>query len=399
MPVEVAWTWASTNAGRDQPALELDDGVDAVHEPVGRVLRTEPADRVAVDDHRGRSGRGVGEHVAVAVERLRHGRHPALEHPADARLGAEEVHCEAGVPGHEAVADQHRDIGGQALGAERRCGERRRHREEDDRAALGGGQDGAVLAAGHVDADDGDVGAAPEPLLDGGGQRDRVAGVGERDLVGETCGLQRGRLCLDRDDAEGATCSRAPGRSQRHRAALARSADDGDGRRRTPGDVGLDDSGGQRRCAAHVVHRHRQLVGKVTGQDRRDGPAEQDCGTLRGHLLGAAVPAREPVGDRQRGEAQRHQAGDPVADREPEGRLRPDLVDDADQHPARTRDRVLHLAALRDDREHLRPDRLAVAGVRVSSWRKDAASRLSRSTRTRTSSGQISGDASRRAAA
>ncbi len=38
-PVEVAWTWASTNAGRDQPALEIDGRVDAVHEPVSRVLR------------------------------------------------------------------------------------------------------------------------------------------------------------------------------------------------------------------------------------------------------------------------------------------------------------------------------------------------------------------------
>ena len=39
-----------------------------------------------------------------------------------------------GVPGDVAVADQHRDVGGQPLGAQRRRRERRRHREEDDRA-------------------------------------------------------------------------------------------------------------------------------------------------------------------------------------------------------------------------------------------------------------------------
>jgi hypothetical protein len=59
--------------GRDQPAPEVDDGVDTIHEPVGRVLCAEPGDRVILHDHGGRTGRGVGEQVAVAVERSRHG--------------------------------------------------------------------------------------------------------------------------------------------------------------------------------------------------------------------------------------------------------------------------------------------------------------------------------------
>ena len=49
---------------------------------------------------------------------------------------------------------------------------------------LGGGQDRAALAARDVDADDGDVGR-PAGRGDRVAQRDRVAGVGDHDLVGE----------------------------------------------------------------------------------------------------------------------------------------------------------------------------------------------------------------------
>ena len=63
------------------------------------------------------------------------------------------------------------------------------------------------------------------------------------------------------------------------------------------------------------------------------------------HLLGAAVPPVEPVGDPQRGEGQRDEGGHPLADGEAERRLRPDGVDDADEHAAGPGDRVLHLAA------------------------------------------------------
>ena len=47
-----------------------------------------------------------------------------------------------------------------------------------------------MLAAGHVDADDGDVGRRAERALDGRGQRDRVARVGQHDGVGQPAGRQ-----------------------------------------------------------------------------------------------------------------------------------------------------------------------------------------------------------------
>ena len=82
-----------------------------------------------------------------------------------------------------------------------------------------------------------------------------------------------------------------------------------------------------------------------------------------GHLLGAAVPAGQPVGDPQRGQGQRDQGRDPVARPQPQRRVRADLVDDADEHAAGAGDRVLHLAARRDDLQHLRRGRRAVAVV------------------------------------
>ena len=86
------------------------------------------------------------------------------------------------------------------------------------------------------------------------------------------------------------------------------------------------------------------LVDRVVIADARD-------------LLGAAVPAGQPVDDDQRGEAQRHQGGDPVARGQAQRRVRPDLFDDAGEHAARAGDRVLHLAPLGDDAEHRRAQR------------------------------------------
>ena len=62
-------------------------------------------------------------------------------------------------------------------------------------------------------------------------------------------------------------------------------------------------------------------------------------------------------------QGQGHQGGDPVAGLQAQRRLRPHLVDDADQHAAGARDRVLHLAASRDDLEHLPAYGRAVAVV------------------------------------
>ena len=80
-------------------------------------------------------------------------------------------------------------------------------------------------------------------------------------------------------------------------------------------------------------------------------------------LLAAPVPPLEPVGDAQRRERERHERRHPVPHREPERALRPDLGDRADEHAARPGDRVLHLAAGRDDVEHLGADRVPVAVV------------------------------------
>ena len=89
-------------------------------------------------------------------------------------------------------------------------------------------------------------------------------------------------------------------------------------------------------------------------------------------------------------------------DREAERRVRADLLDGADEHAAGAGLGVLHLAAGGDDVEHLgadaRVDRRRRACAR-SSWRYDAASRLSRSTRIRTSSGHSSARVSSRWAA
>jgi hypothetical protein len=81
------------------------------------------------------------------------------------------------------------------------------------------------------------------------------------------------------------------------------------------------------------------------------------------HLLTAAVPLRQAVGDLERRQRQRDQRGDPVALLDAERRVRADLLDRADQHAARTGDGVLHLAALGDDPQYGLLDRLAVAVV------------------------------------
>ena len=74
-----------------------------------------------------------------------------------------------------------------------------------------------MLAARDVDADDGDVGGPAELLLDGGGERDRVAGVRERDRVGQAGVAQQ--LPLRARPARRRRCGRAP----RRRAAASDS--------------------------------------------------------------------------------------------------------------------------------------------------------------------------------
>ena len=140
--------------------------------------------------------------------------------PRTTALPAQQVEGVRRVAGHVAVADQHAHVGGHALGAQRRRGEAGGHREEDDGAALGGGQDGRLLAAGHVDADDGDVGR-PAGGRDGLGQA--RAGCGRRRRRPRRPGRwprSRSRLALDRHHADAAA---GTGVARRRRATASRT--------------------------------------------------------------------------------------------------------------------------------------------------------------------------------
>ena len=108
---------------------------------------------------------------------------------------------------------------------------------------------------------------------------------------------------------------------------------------------------GQRRGAADVHHRQAELgrAGRRAAPRRssgRRGRRTRRTGTcsLRPSQRGQAVL------DDERGEGQRDQGGDPVADGEAERRLRADLLDGADEHAAGAGLGVLHLAAGGDDR-------------------------------------------------
>ena len=121
---------------------------------------------------------------------------------------------------------------------------------------LGGGQDRAALAAGHVDADDGDVGRAAGGG-DGVAQGDRVAGVGDDDVVGEPgCRASRSASASCGTTPIGAPGAGVAGGGQAQRAGLAGAADDGDDRavRRTARTTRR----GQRRGAADVHHREAE---------------------------------------------------------------------------------------------------------------------------------------------
>src|SRR5690349_17191232 len=171
---------------------------------------------------------------------------PPLEESADAGVAAQQLHRVGGVARDVAVADEHPHVGGQALGPQGGRAEAGGHGEEDDGAPLGGGEDGAALAAGDVDAHHGDVGRAAG-RGHGVPQRDRVAGVGDGDDVGEAGPGQQVVLVLVRYDADGAGRAGLPCRGQAEGAGLARSPDDGDDRRLPAGDVLLHDAGGERR--------------------------------------------------------------------------------------------------------------------------------------------------------
>ncbi len=95
---------------------------------------------------------------------------------AHAGLGPDEIDGQLRVPRNIPVADEHRDVGGEALGAERGGSERSRHREEDHRAALGRGEDRAALAAGNVARDTTVTSAGRAAFGRGDGARDSMIG-------------------------------------------------------------------------------------------------------------------------------------------------------------------------------------------------------------------------------
>ena len=351
-PVSVACTCASTNAGvtsaPSRSTTRSAAGASASGAEPGDRARRRPAGRSRADRpgcRRARRGTGSARGLPVrAPSRTQSCRQPGLEQRAHRRLAAHQIQRELRVAGHVPVADQHGHVRGQPLGAQRGGGETRRHREEDHRAAVGGGQDRAVLAAGHVHADHGDVGRPAQRRGHRRGQRHRVAGVGEhhRRRPG------RPATSRSRSAALGTTPTvrrrRPAGPRPATATALARAAD-----HRAP--VRRRRSRRRRTRAVSAGAPHTSSTARASSGSRSSGstaaieranriacPAHGTC-SLR------PVPAGQAVGDRQRGEGQRHQRGDPVAGLEPQRRGRADLVDGADEHAARAGDRVVHLAA------------------------------------------------------
>ena len=252
-----------------------------------------------------------------------------------------------------------------------------------------GGQDRAALAAGHVDADHGDVGRPPDGRRHRVAQGDRVAGIGDHHLVGEAGLPQERGLGLVGHHADGAPGARVARRGQAQRAGLAGAADHGDHR---PASYCATTRRGQRRGAADVHHRQAEVGRQVVGDAGGDRAAEQDGVPVARHLLGAAVPAGQAVLDHERGEGERDQRGDPVADRQARaGTPGPTSSTVPTSMPPEPVSGFCILPRVGDDVEHRAAYAVTVPSVACrSSCRNDAASRLSRSTRIRTSSGHSS---------
>ena len=194
-------------------------------------------------------------------------------------------------------------------------------------------------------------------------QRDRIAGVGERDLVGQPGRAQRSR-------------SASTGTTPTVRAAPARRAAASDSEPLLPAPPSTATVTLVRRPYAARTTRsvsagapHTSSTARASSRSRSSGstaaieranriacPARGTCS------LRPSQPA-QPVGDRQRRQGQRDQRGDPVAGLEPQRRLGPDRLDGADQHAAGAGDRIVHLAAGTDDLQDLGADRRAVAAV------------------------------------
>ena len=226
-----------------------------------------------------------------------------------------------------------------------------------------GGQDRAVLAAGHVHADHGHVGRPAQ----GAGDRRRPArpGRGRRPAPPGRPGRRR-------------PAGRARPRSARPRpyAAPARRAAASDSEPDLPappmtatvlapvrapdGPPGRSAPARRRRRAPPGPARGSRSSGSTAAIERANRIAWPRAGTcsLR------TVPAGQPVGDRQRGQRQRDQGGDPVA--RPAGRAaspaRPRRPMPISMPPEPVTGFCI-LPRVRDDVQHLGAHRGAVAGV------------------------------------
>ncbi|MNY22614.1 hypothetical protein D3C86_1562370 [compost metagenome] len=206
------------------------------------------------------------------------------------------------------------------------------------------GEDARHLGVCDVDAVDHEVrvGAVRERahLLVGTHRVERVA-LDHFDGLGhllEEIGLALGRHDAD-DLAFGAREVRGHPRAEH--AALARSAQDHDLH------AGFDQAGGLRGRAAHVEHRHGELLGQI-GRDLGEEALLEEEGAAHDLDL-VRVPV--DVADRfeeERGGGQRDEGDDAIADRKVRARAA-HLGHAADEHAARAGDRVVHLAALGDD--------------------------------------------------
>ena len=218
---------------------------------------------------------------------------PGLEQAPHARLGAHQVQRELRVPGHVAVADQHRDVGGQPLGAERGRGEAVAIEKKITVPPSAVARIAPCSQPGHVDADHGHVGRPAQRA--GRPRRPAPPGRGRRRArprrPGPAAASGR-RSRRGRDDADGT--ARRP-RAGRRPATASRSCR----RRRSPRPVGRRPAVARattRSVSAGAPHtsstaRASSRV-EVVGQHRGDRAGEQDRVPVARHLLAAAVPAR-----------------------------------------------------------------------------------------------------------
>ena len=281
----------------------------------------------------------------------------------------------------------------------RRPGPRRRARRRVNEVAIekkitvppvGGRQDRAALAAGHVHADDGHVGRSA-----GRSTASRSA-TGSRASATTTSSARpasRSRVGLGLVRAPRRWCG--PRRPRRAAARLSEprlpaAADDERprARRRSRADHAVRSAPARRRRPSPRGRARR--AGRRAARRRSTRPNRMAYPSA-GTCSRAAVPAGQAVLDHQRGQRQGDQGGDPLADGQAERRLRARPPRRCRSACRRSRSRGS--ASCRGWRRSERPPARTPSPSPVvlrSSWRNDAASRLSRSTRIRTSSGHSS---------